>query len=102
MAGVNKKKGAAELIRAGGIKAFKPGMIWSEAGGTVSKYNDLTREVITVGDHSVELGPNIFIGPSTYTLGATGEYSALIEDPQIYLDFLGDETNFENFEHDYI
>ena len=102
VAGVNKKKGAAELDRAGGIEAFKPGMIWSEAGGTVSKYNDLTREVITVGEHSVELGPNIFIGPSTYTLGATKEYSALIEDPQIYLDFLGDETNFENFEHDYI
>lgn len=102
VAGVGKKKGAVELDRAGGIQAFKPGMTWSEAGGTESKYNDLTREVITVGDHSVELGPNIYIRPSTYTLGATDEYSALMEDPSVYLDFLGDETNFEHFEHDYI
>lgn len=102
VAGVGKKKGAAELDLAGGIEAFKPGMVWSDAGGTVSKYNDLTREVITVGEHSVELGPNIYIAPSTYTLGVTDEYSAVIEDPAAYLDFLSDKTNFDYFEHDYI
>ena len=65
-------------------------------------YNDKTREVIQVGEHSVELGPNIYINPSTYTLGVTKEYSALMEDPEAYLAFLDDETNFEYFEHDYI
>ena len=102
VAGVGKKKGGAELDRAGGIEAFKPGMIWTEAGGTESVYNDLTREVITVGDHSVELGPNIYIRPSSYTLGVTNEYSALMEDPAAYLEFLDDRENFEFFEHDYI
>lgn len=102
VAGVGKKKGAAELDRAGGIEAFRPGMVWTAAGGTESVYNDLTREVITVGEHSVELGPNIYIRPSSYTLGVTNEYSALMEDPAAYLEFLADRENFELFEHDYI
>lgn len=102
VAGVGKKKGAAELDRAGGIEAFRPGMIWTEAGGTESVYNDLTREVIEIDGHRLELGPNVYIRPSTYTLGVTNEYSALMEDPAAYLEFLADETNFENFEHDYI
>lgn len=102
VAGVGKKKGAAELEAGGGLPAFKPGFSWVLAGGTESVYNDLTREVITVGEHSVELGPNIYIRPSSYTLGVTNEYSALMEDPQAYLDFLADESNFEDFEHDYI
>lgn len=102
VAGVGKKKGAAELDRAGGIEAFRPGMIWTEAGGTESVYNDLTREVLNIDGHQLELGPNIYIRPSSYTLGVTNEYSALMEDPAAYLEFLSDRENFEYFEHDYI
>lgn len=102
VAGVNKRKGAQELLRAGGLEAFRPGMIFSEAGGTCSHYRDLTKEVIEIDGHSLELGPNIYIEPSTYTLGVTEEYSALMEDPEAYLEFLSDRSNFEQFEHDYI
>ena len=102
VAGVAKVPGSRELMHHGSLAAFKPGFVWSIAGGTESVYNDKTREVIQVGEHSVELGPNIYINPSTYTLGVTKEYSALMEDPEAYLAFLDDETNFEYFEHDYI
>ena len=40
IAGVNKTKGAAELEKAGGLKAFKEGFVFKEAGGTESIYND--------------------------------------------------------------
>ena len=102
VAGVSKKKGARELQHHGSLAAFKPGFVWSIAGGTESVYNDLTREVIEIDGHQLELGPNVYIRPSTYTLGVTNEYSELMEDPEAYLDFLSDRTNFEDFEHDYI
>lgn len=102
VAGVGKKKGAAELEAAGGIQAFKPGMIWTAAGGTVSYYNDLTREVIEIDGHKLELGPNIYIAPSTYTLGITNEYGELLDDPESWLEILNDKTNFDNFEHEFI
>ena len=102
VAGVSKKYGAAELIRAGGIRAFKPGMVWTAAGGTEHIYNDLTREVITVDGHKLELGPNVYIRESTYTLGVTDEYSELLADPESWLEILSDQTNFEGFEHEYL
>lgn len=101
VAGVGKKKGAKELEAAGGLEAFRPGMIFRAAGGTESIYNDLTREVIYVDGHELELGPNIYIRPSTYTLGITNEYGELIADPESYLEILNDRTNFDDFEHEF-
>ena len=40
ISGVNKQKGSEELEEAGGLEAFKPGMIFKKAGGTESIYND--------------------------------------------------------------
>lgn len=101
IAGVGKKRGARELEEAGGLKAFRPGMIFRAAGGTESIYNDLTREVINIDGHQLELGPNIYIRPSTYTLGITNEYCELLADPVAYLELLSDATNFEGFEHEF-
>lgn len=101
IAGVGKKRGARELEEAGGLQAFKPGMIFQAAGGTESIYNDLTREVINIDGHLLELGPNIYIRPSTYTLGITNEYGELLTDPAAYLELLSDESNFEDFEHEF-
>lgn len=102
VAGVNKKKGAEELRRHGSLAAFQPGMIFREAGGTESVYNDLTKEVVEIDGHRLELGPNIYIRPSTYTLGITQEYGELLADPEAYLEILGDAENFEDFEHEFI
>lgn len=41
-AGVNKSKGANELLKGGGIDAYKPDFTWVEAGGTRSVYKDFT------------------------------------------------------------
>ena len=101
IAGVGKKRGARELQEAGGIKAFRPGMIFRAAGGTESIYNDLTREVINIDGHQLELGPNIYIRPSTYTLGITQEYGELLADPANYMELLSDQDNFAGFEHEF-
>jgi hypothetical protein len=77
------------------------GMIFRAAGGTESIYNDLTREVIEIDGHNLELGPNIYIRPSTYTLGLTNEYGELLADPESYLEILNDKTNFDDFEHEF-
>lgn len=101
IAGVGKERGAMELQEAGGIEAFRPGMIFRAAGGTESIYNDLTREVVTIDGHQLELGPNIYIRESTYTLGITQEYGELLADPASYLELLSDQDNFADFEHEF-
>lgn len=83
------------------LSQFKPGFIFKLAGGTESIYNDLTREVINVDGNRLELGPNIYIRPSTYTLGTTPAYSELLADPESWLEILEDRTIFEDFEHEF-
>ena len=95
IAGVNKVKGALELKAHGGLEVLKPGFIFREAGGTESIYNDFTKEEVIIDGHVLELGPNIYIKPSTYKLGVTQEYGELIGDPESYLEFLADERNFD-------
>ena len=95
IAGVNKIKGALELKAHGGLEVLKPGFIFREAGGTESIYNDFTKEEVIIDGHKLELGPNIYIKPSTYKLGVTQEYGELIGDPESYLEFLADERNFD-------
>lgn len=101
ISGVNKKLGAQELAAAGGVTAYQPGFIFREAGGTESKYNDLTREVIVIDGHKLELGPNIYIRPSTYKIGRIPEHGEVIHGP-LDVDDLDDLTvdDFENFEFD--
>lgn len=78
IAGVNKKKGAKELSDAGGLEAFRPDFIFSEAGGTEAIYNDHTNMEVEREGHKLYIGPNIYLKPSTYKLGITGEYERLI------------------------
>jgi len=80
IAGVTKKKGGKELEKAGGIKAFKAGFIFHEAGGTEAVYNDkpeITK--YTVEGREIEITSNVVLRPSTYTLGITAEYERLLE-----------------------
>ena len=77
-AGVNKKLGAQELTRAGGVEAFKDGMVFREAGGTESLYNDNVDFWIQREGHDLHITDNVVIRPSEYTLGLTEEYKMLL------------------------
>ena len=89
VAGVGKKKGAAELETAGGIKKFKEGFTFFAAGGTESVYNDNPDiEQIEREGHVLKITSNVLIRQSTYTLGVTGEYRTILNHPAIWLDLL--------------
>lgn len=80
IAGVNKKKGGAELSRRGGVEAFREGFTFIDAGGTESVYNDSTPYAERMlNGHKIEMSPNICIRPSTYTVSLTDEYRNLLE-----------------------
>lgn len=87
IAGVTKRKGGAELDRNGGLKAFKEGFVFVEAGGTESVYNDNPEisEYIIDGK-PIKITPNVVIRESTYTVGLTAEYRSLLEKSCLPLD----------------
>ena len=78
VAGVNKKKGGAELKRFGGLEAFKEGFIFSDAGGTESVFNDKVDFDYVIDGHTINIKDNLYLKPSTYTLGITAEYFNII------------------------
>jgi hypothetical protein len=80
IAGVTKKAGGKELEKEGGIKAFQPGFIFKEAGGTEAVYNDkpeITK--YTIDGHEIAITSNVVLRESTYTLGITAEYEKLLQ-----------------------
>ena len=86
VAGVSKYKGAVELARRGGLEAFKEGFVWYDAGGLESVYNDDPElKEVTIDDHKLQISSNVLLRPSTYTLGITGEYARILENPVIWL-----------------
>ena len=88
IAGVNKRKGGKELDKYGGLKAFEPGFVFTEAGGTESVYNDHP-EIGTIcrDGHEIAITPNVVIRDSTYTLGITAEYEKVLENAHELLTF---------------
>lgn len=86
-AGVNKRKGGEELEKAGGIVAYKEGFTFREAGGTVALYYDkipVEDEEIWINGKKRKITRCVTLLPSTYTLGTTDEYSALLEVCKLY------------------
>ena len=80
IAGVNKKKGAEELLENGGIEAFKDGFKFVKSGGTESTYNDLKEPVVyNVEGRDITFTSNIYIEDGIYTLGLTEEYMWLLQ-----------------------
>lgn len=76
IAGVNKKEGGKEL---GKIENFKEGFIFSKAGGTESVFNDHVDMVIQRDGHDLHITDNVVIRDSSYTLGITAEYRAILD-----------------------
>ena len=86
IAGVNKKKGGAELDKHGGLSAFDEDFIFREAGGTQALYNDSpSMDHVDIEGHSLPITANVAIMPSEYTLGITGEYERIIKYSKKYL-----------------
>lgn len=81
VAGVNKKKGAAELKRKGGLGCFKPGLIFEESGGAEAHYNDYGDKQIpykTKDGETIIITSNVSIIPHEYTLGITKTYAEIL------------------------
>lgn len=85
VAGVGKRAGAKELEAAGGLPAFKNGFVFVEGGGVEAVYNDEPGSRWLPFDGGVwEIGPNIYLKPSTYTMGQTADYIRLLQDPEFF------------------
>ena len=76
IAGVNKKKGAAELKD---IRNFKEGFVFRDAGGTESIYNDDIHYDYFLDGHWILITDNVVIRESTYELGITEEYWRILK-----------------------
>ena len=76
IAGVNKKEGAAEL---GCLENMKEGFTFVKAGGTESVYNDNIAMITESDGRIIHITDNVVIRPSTYTLGLTAEYAAILD-----------------------
>lgn len=79
VAGVAKEAGADELEKAGGLEAFKPGLIFRDAGGTEAIYNDTANITLHIDGHELYIGPNVCLKPSTYTLKYGKDYAELLD-----------------------
>lgn len=84
IAGVNKKIGAIELKRAGGLEAMKDGFVFKYAGGLEARYNDHPEEkgiteYITKDNVPIRITRNVSLVENTKTLGTTKEYKELLE-----------------------
>lgn len=80
IAGVTKKKGGKELEEHGGIKAFKTGFVFRDAGGMDAIYNDEPEvETYTVEGRTIEITSNVVLKEGVYTLGLAAEYEKLLE-----------------------
>ena len=80
VAGVNKRKGGAELDAHGGLEAFREGFIFTDAGGNELVYNDNPGELYCTSDkgNTYRITRNVTIRPSTYRLGYAEEYRQLL------------------------
>jgi hypothetical protein len=75
VSGMSKKKGAEAV---GTIDNFKIGKTYHNIGRTTSWYNDEEIHKITINNDTFTTASNIGILETTYTLGVTNEYWALI------------------------
>lgn len=77
IAGVNKKLGGIELEK---LENFKEGFIFNKAGGNEIVYNDnVDMYYLTLEGKQIHITDNAVIRPSTYTLGITAEYKAILD-----------------------
>lgn len=79
IAGVNKKLGAIELEKFGGLNAMVDGFIFNDSGGNDAVYNDEDYGIYEIDGHKIRITKNITIRKSSYTLGLTNDYIRLLK-----------------------
>lgn len=79
VSGLNKKKGAEELKKKGGLEQFKIGTVFYNAGRSTAYYNNDDIHIIKVNEEEIETGSNIAIKEDTYTLGITDTMLEVLE-----------------------
>lgn len=87
---VNEQTGISFAVEElGSLERFKPGMIWSKAGGTISVYNDHADFDYTDPDTGkvVHISKNVAIVPSTYEMTYSKDYRLLLNEIQLYGDY---------------
>lgn len=84
ISGVSKKEGGKELHERGGLEALKEGFVFKKGGGVELVYNDhVERHTETLNGHTFEVGPNVCIKPSTYTMSLTADYKQILSNPYL-------------------
>lgn len=76
VSGVNKKLGAEEL---GDIANLRDGFVFRDAAGLDIKYNDEPYGVYHVDGRELPIGINAYLYDSTYTVGVTDDYRAIMQ-----------------------
>lgn len=80
---------AVEELGKKGINAFRPGMVWHHAGGTMAVYNDYDdfdyQDPMT--GRTVHVGPNVAIVDTTYTMAYERDYAELIENCMLWVKY---------------
>lgn len=84
VSGVNKKRGAAELSRSGGLAAFNEGYVFHDTGKTDAKYHDEYYGMHHYPGGDVEIVSNVELVPVDYTLGIAGDYAYLLQHPEYW------------------
>ena len=86
VAGVQKKKGAIELLNKGGLEVFKPGFIFEESGGVEAHYNDYGHQKLKILNEDkryIEITSNVALVNHQYEMGITTDYEELISKYQM-------------------
>ena len=78
IAGVNKKQGAEELKKRGGLEALKEGFIFKEAAGLKATYNDRADCVVKYRGHDLHITDNVYLEETAYTVGLSDDYALLL------------------------
>lgn len=79
VSGLNKKSGAQELERKGGLSNFKIGTEFIDSGRKTVYYNDCKKHIIKVNGCKIENGSNIALVDATYTLGMTDVMLSILQ-----------------------
>lgn len=90
IAGVNKKTGAEELAKDGGLKGFLRDKFVFSKGETEAAYVDHVRRFQWIDGHRIRIAPCVTIRPSFKTLSDPEDYLKLLQNPKAFSDFMLD------------
>ena len=89
ISGVNKKKGAEEL---GCLENMRTGFTFYDSGGLEAVYNDRRYGFVDVDGRRLQIGKNVCLKPSTYTIGIAEDYRRILNNPDLYLEIFNEKV----------